>query len=241
MVPDKNPDSMEVLILGMGTGTYATQCRKYFGDMNIEGVEIDEKITKLSRKYFALPDDINVTTYDGRAFLNASDRKYDVIMVDAYQDITIPFQMSSVEFFRLVKSHLNENGVMVVNMNMRGNDDGDINQYLADTISSVFGNVYTVEVDNSTNRELFASDNNDMMGVLNDNISGIKDADLRFMMNKVRDNSIAYNAGKLIMTDDNAPVELLGMKVIDKIIRDEVAYYKEIFDENGVQGVIDAL
>lgn len=241
MVPDKNPDSMEVLILGMGTGTYATQCRKYFGDMNIEGVEIDEKITKLSRKYFALPDDINVTTYDGRAFLNASDRKYDVIMVDAYQDITIPFQMSSVEFFRLVKSHLNENGVMVVNMNMRGNDDGDINQYLADTISSVFGNVYTVEVDNSTNRELFASDNNDMMGALNDNISGIKDADLRFMMNKVRDNSIAYNAGKLIMTDDNAPVELLGMKVIDKIIRDEVAYYKEIFDENGVQGVIDAL
>lgn len=241
MVPDKNPDSMDVLILGMGTGTYATQCRKYFGDMNIEGVEIDEKITKLSRKYFALPDDINVTTYDGRAFLNASDRKYDVIMVDAYQDITIPFQMSSVEFFRLVKSHLNENGVMVVNMNMRGNDDGDINQYLADTISSVFGNVYTVEVDNSTNRELFASDNNDMMGVLNDNISGIKDADLRFMMNKVRDNSIAYNAGKLIMTDDNAPVELLGMKVIDKIIRDEVAYYKEIFDENGVQGVIDAL
>lgn len=238
MVPDKNPDSMEVLILGMGTGTYATQCRKYFGDMNIEGVEIDEKITKLSRKYFALPDDINVTTYDGRAFLNASDRKYDVIMVDAYQDITIPFQMSSVEFFRLVKSHLNENGVMVVNMNMRGNDDGDINQYLADTISSVFANVYTVEVDNSTNRELFASDNNDMMGVLNDNISGINDADLRFMMNKVR---IAYNAGKLIMTDDNAPVELLGMKVIDKIIRDEVAYYKEIFDENGVQGVIDAL
>lgn len=241
MVPDKNPDSMEVLILGMGTGTYATQCRKYFGDMNIEGVEIDEKITKLSRKYFALPDDINVTTYDGRAFLNASDRKYDVIMVDAYQDITIPFQMSSVEFFRLVKSHLNENGVMVVNMNMRGNDDGDINQYLADTISSVFGNVYTVEVDNSTNRELFASDNNDMMSVLNDNMPGIKDADLRFMMNKVRDNSIAYNAGKLIMTDDNAPVELLGMKVIDKIIRDEVAYYKEIFDENGVQGVIDAL
>lgn len=241
MVPDKNPDSMEVLILGMGTGTYATQCRKYFGDMNIEGVEIDEKITKLSRKYFALPDDINVTTYDGRAFLNASDRKYDVIMVDAYQDITIPFQMSSVEFFGLVKSHLNENGVMVVNMNMRGNDDGDINQYLADTISSVFANVYTVEVDNSTNRELFASDNNDMMSVLNDNISGINDADLRFMMNKVRDKSIAYNAGKLIMTDDNAPVELLGMKVIDKIIRDEVAYYKEIFDKNGVQGVIDAL
>lgn len=56
---------------------------------------------------------------DSRAFLNAVDEKYDVIMVDAYQDITIPFRMSSTEFFTLVKEHLTENGVMVVNMNMR--------------------------------------------------------------------------------------------------------------------------
>ena len=47
MLKDKPTDQMDVLILGMGTGTYATQCRKYFGDMNIEGVEIDEKITEI--------------------------------------------------------------------------------------------------------------------------------------------------------------------------------------------------
>lgn len=138
MLADKNPSDMDVLILGMGTGTYATQCRKYLGDMNVEGVEIDEKITQLSRKYFSLSEDVPVTTYDGRAYLNAMDKKYDVIMVDAYQDITIPFQMSSVEFFTLVKDHLNEDGVMVVNMNMRGSGDGNINQYLSDTIGQVF-------------------------------------------------------------------------------------------------------
>ena len=128
MIPDKKAEDMNVLILGMGTGTYATQCKKYFGDMSIEGVEIDDKITALSRQYFSLPDDVKVTTYDGRAYLQAIDEKYDVIMVDAYQDITIPFQMSSVEFFTMVKEHLNENGVMVVNMNMRGNNEGNINQ-----------------------------------------------------------------------------------------------------------------
>ena len=74
MLKDKPTDQMDVLILGMGTGTYATQCRKYFGDMNIEGVEIDEKITDLSRKYFSLSEDVPVTTYDGRAFLNASQK-----------------------------------------------------------------------------------------------------------------------------------------------------------------------
>lgn len=89
----------------LGTGTYATQCRKYFGDMTIEGVEI-------------------------------------------------PFQMSSVEFFTLVKEHLNPDGVMVVNMNMRGSKEGNINEYLADTIVRVFGTEYVVDVPGSSSRAL---------------------------------------------------------------------------------------
>lgn len=78
------------LILGMGTGTYARQLKQYYPKMNITGVEIDQKITDLAGEYFDEPADIPVTTYDGRAWLAASHDKYDVIMVDAYQDITIP-------------------------------------------------------------------------------------------------------------------------------------------------------
>ena len=44
---------------------------------------------------------------------------------------------------------------MVVNMNMRGSGDGNINQYLSDTIGQVFDAEYTVDVANTTNRELF--------------------------------------------------------------------------------------
>lgn len=43
---------------------------------------------------------------------------------------------------------------MVVNMNMRGSNEGSINEHLADTIGSVFEEVYTVDVKGSTNREL---------------------------------------------------------------------------------------
>ena len=32
------------LVLGMGTGTFATQCQKYFDNLAVEGVEIDQKI-----------------------------------------------------------------------------------------------------------------------------------------------------------------------------------------------------
>lgn len=234
----ENPD---ILILGMGTGTYALQCRKYFGSTSIEGVEIDEKITGLSRKYFHLPDDINVTTYDGRAFLNAVDKKYDVIMVDAYQDITIPFQMSSVEFFTLVKEHLSENGVMVVNMNMQGSGNGNINQYLSDTISSVFSEVYTIDVENSTNRELFASNNKNFYNVFKENASAVQDRELATLMEHVNNSISEYNAGNYILTDDKAPVELLGIKVIDGLIQQEAAYYKEILKKEGIKGLINNL
>ena len=241
MIPDKKAEDMNVLILGMGTGTYATQCKKYFGDMSIEGVEIDDKITALSRQYFSLPDDVKVTTYDGRAYLQAIDEKYDVIMVDAYQDITIPFQMSSVEFFTMVKEHLNENGVMVVNMNMRGNNEGNINQYLSDTIASVFDHIVTVDVDGSTNRELYASSNADMVKTLENNANETGHSDLRDIMLHVADTSSVYEAGDYIMTDDKAPVELLGMQVIDQLIQGEVAYYKDIFEKDGINGLLESL
>jgi len=232
-------DKKDILVLGMGTGTFAKQCINYLPDVTAEGVEIDDKITYLAHEYFELPEDVNVTTYDGKAFLNVNDKKYDVIMVDAYQDITIPFQMSSVEFFRLVRDHLKEDGVMVVNMNMRSDSADGINNWLSDTIASVFDCVYTVDVSGATNRELFASDNPDMAGTLVKNTEQLSDELLRTMMGNVSRGLTPYEGGDRILTDDKAPVELLGMNVIDDIIQDELVYYKERFNEKGFQGLLE--
>lgn len=246
-------ESMDMLILGMGTGTYATQCNRFFDGISVEGVEIDEDITKLAREYFHLSEEIPVHTYDGRAFLNAVDRKYDVIMVDAYQDITIPFQMSSVEFFTLVKDHLNPGGIMVVNMNMRGeNDDEGITHYLSQTISTIFPNCYQVNVRGTSNREFFASENSEMLDVMARNIAKEDNAELKNMMQVVTDQLKPYkkvvptspegasDANYHVMTDDQAPVELLGMRVIDEMIADEVNYYKKIYEEGGLEGLLEA-
>lgn len=239
LMSDCGTDEKDVLILGMGTGTYAKQCMNYLDNINAEGVEIDEKIVDLSRKYFDLPENVKVTAYDGRAFLNVSDKKYDVIMVDAYQDITIPFQMSSVEFFTLVKSHLKDGGVMVVNMNMRSDSSDGINGWLADTISEVFDQVYTVDVSGSTNRELFASDNPHMLDILEINTESVENDALYSMMRTVSENLTKYKSEGRILTDDKAPVELLGMNVIDDIIEEELVYYKQKFKEDGIKGLLE--
>ncbi len=238
MAGAEEKEEVDMLILGMGTGTYARQSIKYFDGLKVEGVEIDQKITDLAHEYFELPEDVKVTTYDGRAYLQAIDRKYDVIMVDAYQDITIPFQMSSVEFFTMVKEHLMEDGVMVVNMNMHSEEEGNINAYLSDTIASVFPNVCTVDVRHSTNRELFASMDPEAFAGFSDQVKELGAGGLKEMMELVQAGLQPYEKGEYLLTDDQAPVELLGMQMIDGLIEHEIGYYKDIFKEEGIDGLL---
>ncbi len=246
------------LILGMGTGTYARQLKQYYPKMNITGVEIDQKITDLAGEYFDEPADIPVTTYDGRAWLAASHDKYDVIMVDAYQDITIPFQMSSTEFFTMVREHLNPGGVMVVNMNMISDGQGSINEALSDTIASVFGNgnMLTADVPNTTNRELFAkkpgsgSEENSMqqaskaLNLRETTYERTGSEDLEWYMEEVASRFRKVNepdSASTILTDDKAPVEVLGMHAIDQIIADEAGPYRQILKDEGFGGLLRAV
>ena len=238
LMTEDTAEGRDLLILGMCTGTYATLCSRRIGNLRAEGVEIDERITALAHAYFSLPESVPVTTYDGRAYLNVIDRKYDVIMVDAYQDITIPFQMSSQEFFLLVKSHLKENGVMVVNMNMKSDSADGINTWLADTIASVFPYVYTADVPYTTNRELFAGASPDMLTVFDKNRAALEDAEMVTLMDGVAERLTSYQSTGRLLTDDQAPVELLGMKVIDGLIQDELGVYREKFRSEGISGLL---
>ncbi|MBQ7670573.1 MAG: fused MFS/spermidine synthase [Clostridia bacterium] len=233
-------DHINILILGFGSGTYAMQCRKYFPACRIDGVEIDGKIIDLAYSRFGLDaedENIEVVEFDGRAYLRGAG-KYDVIMVDAYRDITIPFQMSSAEFFEEVKEHLADDGVMVVNLNMRSENEGSINDYLCDTIRSVFPSVKYTDI--STNREVFAAKGEAPFDRFSKDLYSFP-SDLAGLMNTVKGKLTVCDEGDLILTDDKAPVELLGMKVIDEIISDELDYYRDLFKGKSLIEIIRSL
>ena len=228
----------DVLILGLGTGTFAGQCLKYFPGCSVTGVEIDEKIVALSREYFGLPEEVNAVVGDGRAYLTTSGT-YDVIMVDAYQDITIPFQMSSVEFFTEVLEHLNPGGVMVVNMSMRSDAEGSMNEYLMDTIASVFPYCATVKVTGGSNLELLATADAEGFARLAERIAALGEDDaLSAIMSRVEEGLVPVEGGGLILTDDKAPVELLGMRVLDEMISSELETLRGQIKENGIMSLL---
>ena len=141
-------------------------------------------------------------------------------MVDAYRDISIPFQMSTIEFFKSVKEHLNEGGNMVVNMNMYDESENSITHYLQSTIANVFNYTYSVITD-GTNREVIASDI-DVKEKLDNNISKIPQYEIRNLMSYVSYNLERYEDTSKKLTDDKAPVEMLGMRALDKMIEAEI-------------------
>ncbi|MCR5350857.1 MAG: fused MFS/spermidine synthase [Acholeplasmatales bacterium] len=241
LMNDVYDKKLEILILGLGTGTYATQCLNYFPNENLEfdGVEIDGKVVKIARKYFDLPDCVDVTVEDGRAFLNTTKKKYDIIMVDAYRDISIPFQMSSQEFFKLVKKHLKEDGNMVVNMNLYDESKKSITNYLKSTIASVFDYTYVADTD-SSNSELFAS-SIDVKEKLHNNLDKIDDSSLKKMMTSVYDNLLIVDNKNLILTDDKAPVEMLGMKALDNMIEEELTDIRKRIKGKNIKEIIEEL
>lgn len=231
-------ENRSVMILGMGSGTYASYCTRYFPGASVQGAEIDKKIADIATDYFGLPGSVTVAVEDGRAYLAASKEKFDVIMVDAYQDITIPFQLSSVEFFNEVQAHLKPNGVMVVNLNMTSAENGSINEYLCDTMASVFQHTVTAPVRGNTNTEVFCTNADDWEETFLCSIAKLKDSDYADMMRTVYSKLTPYEGGSCILTDDKAPVEVLGMRVLDELIGDELNYYKDELRTGGLSALI---
>jgi spermidine synthase len=84
----------------------------------VDVAEIDSSLHALALRYFDLPDDARLRNHviDGRRFLHDTAERYDLIFSDAYRSfISAPPQFATLEFFRLARSRLKEDGVLIAN------------------------------------------------------------------------------------------------------------------------------
>ena len=83
--------------------------------------------------------------------------------------------------------------------------------------------------------------NFDIIDAFHNNTELEKNEALIRTMEQVDDRLVRYEAGNNIMTDDKAPVELLSMKAIDGLISNETSYYKDLYDREGLEGLLNEL
>lgn len=116
------PEPRRGLILGHGGGSLAKWLARYWPELELDVVEFDPAVVRMAEDYFDYrpPANHHVHVKDGRAFLHGTDHQYDLIWIDAFARHMIPFHLTTVEFFALVRAHLRPDGVVAVNLASSG-------------------------------------------------------------------------------------------------------------------------
>lgn len=86
--------------------------------LRIDEVEVDPGVIEVGRRWFHLENpSLTVRTADARAFLAAAERRDDVVIVDVFTDtFTIPFHLTTQEFFARVPQRMGPSGVLGMNV-----------------------------------------------------------------------------------------------------------------------------
>jgi spermidine synthase len=214
-----------MLVIGNAGGTIARAYGRLYPAVDIDGVEIDPKVTEAGRRYLGLGDNPNlhVITADGRPFLQRTDRRYDVIAVDAYRQPYIPFYLATQEFFRLARQHLNPGGVLALNV-AAVEDDQRLARAVGTTLLSVFPQAWRWKP-LRFNELILAFDRPVSEAELRRRVGAISPA-ARALVPLFREEAAPVIPEGEALTDDRAPVEWLT----DRMIIDFVARGGEVHE-----------
>jgi predicted membrane-bound spermidine synthase len=196
---------LDLLFLGGGGYTLPRCIETAFPSARIEVVEIDPGVTEVSYRLLGLRRQTRVHTInaDARWFLMRSNRRYDIIFGDAFNDISIPYHLTTRECIALEKNHLKPGGVLAANI-IDNVPSGDfLPSYIA-TMESVVGNDTMVLGD----REFYARGSQSTFVVLA-GARGFR-SDERGIVVPAADLADAFKRRHwTILTDDYAPVDNL--------------------------------
>jgi spermidine synthase len=206
-----------VAIIGLAAGTIARQFTAVYGPVPIDGVEIDPAIVDVGRRYFAMTEpNLHVHVADGRTFIRASHGTYDVVAIDAFQQPYIPFQLTTKEFFEDIRAHMSPTGVLCLNTG-HTRTDYRLAQAFINTLSQVFPSVYAFNVPNTFNTEIVATNSSTTLATFRDNLTRVP-ADSLLGQVAAEVLPVARvarpEAGGIVFTDDQAPVEQLTDQLI---------------------------
>lgn len=212
-------DVKSLAIIGLAGGTIARQATEVFGKIPIDGFEIDPEIIKVGEKYFGMTmDNLNAVPIDGRIGLAQSKHLYTIISIDAYRPPYIPWHLTTYEFFKDVNNHLEEDGVLVINVG-RAPEDRRLIDGLVGTINGLFQSIYIMDVPNTFNSIIYATVQPTQVDYLFENYLILVNRDdlhpiLEQAVAKTITNMQPLPSSDIFFTDDLAPIEWITNSMV---------------------------
>ncbi|WP_222918024.1 fused MFS/spermidine synthase [Natrinema sp. SYSU A 869] len=150
LMVDDPAEVENVLFIGGGGYTGPKDYGRTY-DVDVDVAELDPEVSRTAEEYFRLEEGENLTvhTEDGRQFLQETDKKYDVIVLDAYQKDQVPNHLTQLEFMELAEEQLTDDGVFLANVISAPSGAGsDFYRAQYKTIDEAFASTYSYRTSN---------------------------------------------------------------------------------------------
>jgi spermidine synthase len=110
-----------MLMVGLGGGSVSSYLLRHVPELHVTSVELDPGVVAAAKKYFGVEEGPRhrIATGDGRVFLQRNKAKYDIVMIDAFRGGYVPFHLLTSEFYALLASRMEPDGVAVLNLRAR--------------------------------------------------------------------------------------------------------------------------
>lgn len=201
-----------LLVLGMGAGGSIQASWAVAPALQVDAVEIDPAVVRVGQEFFGLPKNdarLRVHIADARPWLATHAVKRDIVHVDLFQGGPyVPFYLTTVEFFRLVKSRLADEGVLIVNVY-----DASARRELLNAMGATMREVFpTVEVDSTGkgNHIVFAFARKRTHEEVTEKLRAASGPDwVQKLAAKAAKEIVEFEpqANATVFTDDKAPIE----------------------------------
>jgi spermidine synthase len=113
----------KALVIGLGGGSVVKFLMHHFPDCEIDVVEYREDVINVAQQFFEVPDThpkLHIHQGDGYRYAEQlcrdSDLYYDMVIVDAYDDVGMAESVGAQAFFDACADLLNPDGVMSINL-----------------------------------------------------------------------------------------------------------------------------
>jgi spermidine synthase/MFS family permease len=130
----------DFLFIGGGGYTLPRCYVHQYPKARVDVVEIDPWVIKVAREYLGINQEPRITSYnqDGRWFVMNWKEQYDFIFGDAFNDLSIPYHLTTKEFNQHVKNRLKPGG-MYMALVIDSIKDGELLPSYIRTLQEVFG------------------------------------------------------------------------------------------------------
>jgi spermidine synthase len=225
IVPAKN-----LLVLGMGAGRSIEVTRAVAPEIDVNAVEIDPEVVRVAEEFFALPKNdplLHVHIADARPWLASHEAKSDLVHVDLFQGGPyVPFYLTTVEFFRLVRARMTDGGLLIVNVFDAGRGQ-ELLESMGATLKAVFPSVEKLSVEGGSHILFAFAEKRDVVETavrLKDGASKAPEW-VRDLAQKAAREIVEFTPweGAVVFTDDRAPIEEMTRRMLVEKRRNEAA------------------